>query len=63
VSIFDLPAAVLNDYRDFVRSFFTIADGKAREFIDHALDTERHLWPDFLLQVSPSYVRTATAEE
>jgi ATP-dependent helicase YprA (DUF1998 family) len=63
VSIFDLHAAVLDDYRDFVRSFFTIADERAREFIDHTLDTERHLWPDFLLQVSPSYVRTATVDE
>ena len=63
MSIFDLHASVLDDYRDFVRSFFTIADGRAREFIDDALDTERHLWPDFLLQVSPSYVRTATVDE
>lgn len=63
MSIFDLYASVLDDYRDFVRSFFTIADPRAREFIDRALDTERHLWSDFLLQVSPSYVRTATVDE
>jgi Lhr-like helicase len=63
VSIFDLHAAVLDDYRDFVRSFFTIADRRTQDYIDHALETERHLWPDFLLQVSPSYVRTATVDE
>jgi ATP-dependent helicase YprA (DUF1998 family) len=63
VSIFDLHAAVLRDYSDFVRSFFAIADPRARDFIDHTLETERRLWPDFLLQVSPSYARAATVDE
>jgi len=31
MSIFDLHAAVLGDYRDFVRSFFMVADERARE--------------------------------
>jgi hypothetical protein len=31
MSIFDLHSSVLADYRDFVRSFFTIADGRAAE--------------------------------
>jgi len=31
MSIFDLHAAVLDDYRDFVRSFFMVADDRARE--------------------------------
>ena len=63
MSIFDLHAAVLCDYRDFVRSFFDIADPRARAFIDHALEHERHLWPDFLLQVSPSYAHAETVDE
>ena len=63
MSIFDLHATVLTDYRDFVRSFFDIADPRARAFIDHALEDERHLWPDFLLQVSPSYARVATVDD
>jgi Lhr-like helicase len=63
VSIFDLHTAVLGDYSDFVRSFFAIADPRARQFIDHTLETERHLWPDFLLQVSPSYARAATVDD
>lgn len=62
MSIFDLHATVLADYRDFVRSFFDIADPRARAFIDHALEDERHLWPDFLLQVSPSYARVETVD-
>ncbi|WP_322508998.1 DEAD/DEAH box helicase [Anaerolinea sp.] len=57
MSIFDLHNNVLNDYRDFVRSFLTIADERIRAFVDRALEEEAHLWPDFLLQISPSYQR------
>jgi hypothetical protein len=63
MSIFDLHAQVLLDYRDFVRSFITIADDRTRVFVDHSLDEEARLWPDFLLQVSPSSPRTATVDE
>jgi len=63
MTIFDLHAAVLADYRDFVRSFILIADARIRQFVDHALDEEAHLWPDFLLQVSPSYERGPTVDE
>ena len=63
MSIFELHSSVLADYRDFVRSFFTIADDKARAFVDKSLVDEARLWPDYLLQVSPSYPRTATIDE
>ena len=63
MTIFDLHATVLGDYRDFVRSFFTIADERAREFVDRTLVEEAHLWPDFLLQVSPSYERAEAVDE
>jgi ATP-dependent helicase YprA (DUF1998 family) len=63
MSVFDLHSAVLRDYRDFVRSFFSVADDRAREFVRQALDEESRLWPDFLLQVSPSYERTKTVDE
>lgn len=62
-TIFGLHEAVLADYRDFVRSYFAIADDRARAYLEHALDEEAHLWPDFLLQVSPSYARAETVEE
>jgi ATP-dependent helicase YprA (DUF1998 family) len=62
MSIFDLHSAVLADYRDFVHSFFRIADERARQFVEHALVDEARLWPDFLLQVSPAYARTATVD-
>lgn len=37
MSIFNLHAAVLDDYRDFVRSFFSIADDRARDYVERAL--------------------------
>jgi hypothetical protein len=40
MSIFDLHAAVLADYRDFVCSFFIGADERARQFVELALVTE-----------------------
>lgn len=62
-TIFDLHSSVLDDYRNFVRSFFTIADQRAREFVDHALMEEGELWPESLLQLSPSYARAASVDE
>jgi len=55
VSIFNLHSNVLADSRDFVRSFFTVADDRAREFIDHELGEQARLWPEALFQVSQSY--------
>lgn len=63
MSVFDLHSQVIADYRDFVRSFFVISDDRVRAFVDHSLDEEGRLWPEFLLQVSPSYSREATVDE
>jgi ATP-dependent helicase YprA (DUF1998 family) len=63
MTIFDLHAAVLSDYRDFVRSFIHIADARIRDYVERALDEEAHLWPDFLLQLSPAYQRDASVDD
>src|SRR6478672_10312865 len=63
MNIFDLHRSVLTDYSDFVQSFFTIADDRARQTVEQALNEEARLWPPFLLQVSPSYERAATVAE
>ena len=63
MNIFDLHGRVLGDYGDFVRSFFVVADERVRGFVDHVLDEEERLWPPYLLQVSPSYARTATVDD
>ncbi len=60
MTIFDLHAAVLADHRDFVRAFIHIADERIRAYVEHALDEEAQLWPDFLLQLSPAYQRGQT---
>lgn len=63
LNIFELHAKVIADYRDFVRSFFSVADERAREFIERALVEEAKLWPDFLLQLSPSYARGESVDD
>ena len=63
MSIFNLHSDVIGDYQDFVRSFFTVADDRAREFIERELVQEARLWPEPLLQVSPSYARAASVDE
>jgi hypothetical protein len=45
MSVFDLHSQVVADYRDFVRSFFTVADNRAREYVERALVEEAHLRP------------------
>lgn len=62
-TIFNLHSSVLEDYRNFVRSFFTIADERARDFVDHTLMEQAELWPEPLLQLSPSYARAASVDE
>jgi Lhr-like helicase len=63
MSIFNLHSNVIGDYRDFVRSFFSVDDDRARDFIERELVTEARLWPEALLQVSPSYARVASVDD
>ncbi|RMH81057.1 MAG: DEAD/DEAH box helicase, partial [Calditrichaeota bacterium] len=63
MSIFTLHQKTINDYRHFVRSFINIADERIVEFIDQALLEEQHLWPEFLLQLSPRYALAKTMDE
>jgi ATP-dependent helicase YprA (DUF1998 family) len=63
MSIFTLHADVIQDYRDFVRSFFAVADDRARAYIEREIDEQNRLWPDYLLQVSPSYERVESVDQ
>ncbi|MFZ5803252.1 MAG: DEAD/DEAH box helicase [Acidobacteriota bacterium] len=63
MTIFDLHDKVLRDYRDFVRSFLVIADQRAREFVEKSLAEQSHLWPEALVQLSPSYALGASVDE
>jgi len=40
MSIFTLHSSIVEDYRDFIRSFFTVAGDRAREFIERELVQE-----------------------
>ncbi len=62
-TIFDLLDRALGDYRDFVGSFLNIADERAREYVKRVLEEEEYLWPESLLQLSPSYAQGPTVEE
>ena len=63
MTIFNLHSKVLSDYRDFVRSFLVVSDERATEFIEKMLEENAKLWPDYLLQVSPSYVRSSSVDD
>ncbi len=62
-TIFDLHSAVLDDYQNFVRSFFLIADDRARAFVDRSMAEEGCLWPEPLVQLSPAYAPGRTVDE
>ncbi len=62
-TIFDLHERVLSNYCDFIRSFFLIADDRARAFVDKALEEEGHLWPEPLVQLSPAYELGQSVDE
>jgi ATP-dependent helicase YprA (DUF1998 family) len=62
-TIFDLHSAVLDDYQNFVRSFFLIADDRARAFVDRSMEEEGYLWPEPLVQLSPAYASGPTVDE
>jgi hypothetical protein len=63
MNVFDLHRSVIADYRDCGRSFFTVVDDRVRAFVEQTLDAEARLWPDFLMQVSPSYDRVAKVDD
>ncbi len=62
-SLFDLHAAAIADYRDFVSSFFHIADERARAFVEATIREQGYLWPEPLLQLSPAYAMGVTIDE
>ena len=61
-SIFDLHAAVIDDYRQFVESFIHIADDRIRTMVEQTIADQR-LWPEPLVQLSPAYAAAPTVDE
>jgi len=60
MDIFDIHDEVIDHYREYVRSFLSIADDDIREFIGRGIFDARALWPDALLQLNPAYEKAAT---
>lgn len=63
MSIFDLHNQVIDDYRRYIQSYINVADARIQEFITRTLGEEQKLWPEALLQLSPSYERTETVDD
>jgi len=62
MSIFDLHDGIIQDYRNYVQSFFTFEEPRIRSFVDEELIQHNSLWPDALIQVNPSYESVDTIE-
>src|SRR4051812_40215481 len=58
---FRLRRTVVADYAQYIQSFLTILDSRIAQFVDEQLSAEV-LWPDPLLQLSPSYQAAETVE-
>lgn len=63
MTIFDLHARVMDEYREFVRSFIHVRDERIQQYIEQEVIQQAQFWPDFLLQLSPSYGRGPTVDE
>jgi Lhr-like helicase len=63
MNIFELHQQVIEDYRSFIHSYINIADEQIRAFVEKQLLEDNHLWPDYLLQLSPSYARGHSVKE
>ncbi|MCS7050559.1 MAG: DEAD/DEAH box helicase, partial [Thermomicrobium sp.] len=64
MTVFDLHAEALDEYRSFVRAYINIADERIRDFVDrHVFAKDGALWPEPLVQLSPAYRRDATVDE
>ena len=53
-TLFDLHRAALDEYRSFVRSYINIADARIRAYVDAQLSETSPLWPEPLIQLSPT---------
>jgi len=63
MNIFKLHNDIIEEYRNYVRSFHLISDEKIAQYIEEQLINQNVLWPDALIQINPSYSQQATLEE
>ena len=58
LDIFNLRDEVIDDYRDYIKSFLKIRDNRVEAFVDQELE-QGQLWPNPLVQLNPSYSQGA----
>ncbi len=63
MSIFKLHEAIVDDYSNYIQSFFSIADERIQKFVEESLIKRQELWPDVLIQLNPSYKYADTVEQ
>lgn len=63
MDIFAFSQALLEDYKNYVRSFFNIADDEIRAFVERELFDKDSLWPGALLRLNPYYETGPTVQD
>ncbi|MCX8107563.1 MAG: DEAD/DEAH box helicase, partial [Verrucomicrobiae bacterium] len=63
MNIFEALTEIIDQYRSYVQSFFSMADQRIRAAVEEAILNENRLWPPALLQLNPAYELGATVEE
>jgi hypothetical protein len=54
MDIFNIHKSLIDDYSSYIRSFINAKDKHMTEYIDKSL-SEGMLWPEPLIQLSPSF--------
>ncbi|MBC7327869.1 DEAD/DEAH box helicase [bacterium] len=63
MSVFELREKLIEDYKNFINSFILIRDERISSYVDNLLKHEARFWPDFLINLSPSYAKGKNLEE
>lgn len=62
MNIFHFRDALIRNYSEYVRSFFTIRDPDIRKLVDDGF-TAGHLWPEVLIQLNPNFKPASSVQE
>lgn len=63
MNIFTVHQSVVEEYRDYVRSFLPVADERVAEMIERELLGPNGVCPEALVQVNPGFERGGTIED
>ena len=63
MDIFQIHETVLDEYRDYVRSFLRIADDRIRERVERELIHENAICPEALVQLNAAYAWGRTVQD